>query len=190
MTTRSARSGRRMCFPEVAGVPKLQVIVEGKTELAFVKQVLSPHLASKGVTAWPTFSDSGPGTHKWPRIRRQIAGVLKSGNTCTTMFDFYGMHGDWPGRRTLTSLEWEDKCGQVEKGMRDSVQEHLGSDFDDRKFIPYVQMHEFEAILFADVDLLAKHADPMVECQHAVPVLRKALEASGSPEAIDDGYNT
>ena len=58
----------------------------------------------------------------------------------------------------------------------------MGTSFDRRRFIPYVVMHEFEALLFSDCDGFA------LGVGH--PELTSSLQAIrdryGSPEEIDD----
>lgn len=52
----------------------------------------------------------------------------------------------------------------------------------DLRFIPYVSLHEFEALLFADPQAVARRAgDPGVERR-----LRVALSDCGEPELVDD----
>ena len=62
----------------------------------------------------------------------------------------------------------------------------MGSDFDQRRFIPYVSMHEFEALLFSDCQRFAesiKHPD-------AGSAMQKVLDHFGNPEKIDDSPAT
>ena len=58
---------------------------------------------------------------------------------------------------------------------------------DDRRFVPYLQLHEFEALLFVDVDRL------LIEFPSsgaAVAKLRESVWDFSSPELIDDGSET
>ena len=43
----------------------------------------------------------------------------------------------------------------VEAAMLADLQEHLGPGFDSKRIIPYVSIHEFEALLFSDCGLFA-----------------------------------
>ncbi|MFI4860398.1 MAG: DUF4276 family protein, partial [Phycisphaerales bacterium JB063] len=58
---------------------------------------------------------------------------------------------------------------------------------------PYVQLHEFEALAFSDVDVLAEVTAPLA----TVPLVdrlarhyQEILDVAGHPEAINDSYET
>ena len=59
------------------------------------------------------------------------------------MFDLYALPADFPGyaeaRREV------DPYGKVR-----ILEDALGNDIADRRFIPYIQLHEFEALILAD----------------------------------------
>ena len=95
--------------------------------------------------------------------------------------DYYGIKSDWPG------LEMAEKqplpAGKVEKinnATKDQVNQLFGDYDSDRRFIPYISMHEFEALLFSDARALA--------CQLQVPQsdIDNILTECGEPEKIDD----
>ena len=48
------------------------------------------------------------------------------------------------------------------------------------RFIPYIEMHEFEALLFSDADILAEKIGINVS------QIREILEEYNSPEEIND----
>ena len=58
----------------------------------------------------------------------------------------------------------------------------MGTSFDRRRFVPYVVMHEFEALLFSDCDGFAR----AVGRPELASSLRAVRERYGSPEEIDD----
>ncbi len=53
-------------------------------------------------------------------------------------------------------------------------------------------MHEFEALAFADVEVLASVLSPIVgqSAENLSEQFSKILDAAGHPEAIDDGHDT
>ena len=70
----------------------------------------------------------------------------------------------------------------VQDGMAQDVANEMGASFDRRRFVPYVAMHEFEALLFSDPKAFASGLyAPGLE----VP-FRGILEQCGEPEAIND----
>jgi hypothetical protein len=60
----------------------------------------------------------------------------------------------------------------------------FGDDLVDTRFIPYIQLHEFEAYLFSDPTWFAYFYD---HHDAAIAALKAIAEQSGSPELIDDG---
>lgn len=143
---------------------ELVIIVEGETEQTFVRDQLSAHLALHNTTAWPVL----PGRHrnhggvkKWEVAKQDIIRTLKEGRYCSTMFDYYAMPADWPGRIESKNKPWQKRARTVEEKILQDVKESLSSSFNPRQFIPYVQLHEFEALAFADVELLVSVLAPI-----------------------------
>lgn len=174
---------------------ELVALVEGETEQAFVRDVLAAHLVLHGTSAWAVLPgrrrDQG-GVKKWEVARKDIVRTLTERRYCTTMFDWYAMPADWPGRSASASLPRPRRAAHVEMQMQDDVVAAMGTNFDPRFFVPYVQLHEFEALAFADVAVLAE----VLSSKTDVPIakltehLQAVLDECGDPEAIDDGYAT
>jgi hypothetical protein len=111
------------------------------------------------------------------------------------MFDFYGLPPNWPGKaKVAPTREFPHRRAElVEEAMLGDLAAHAGKHFRAELFIPYVQVHEFEALLFADVaklaEELAERSGPnqiqLTECFQSV-----LDEAGGEPETINDGYDT
>ena len=102
------------------------------------------------------------------------------------MFDFFRMPHDWPGRQEATSRPCNERGAFVESALHEDIAAHVGADFNPNLFIPYVQMHEFETLLFADVSALIS-AICETDQPAVTAALRMILTAAGSPEAINDG---
>lgn len=175
---------------------EVAALVEGRTEHDFVNRLLRPHLGARNVHVWAVlpgreYPHGGP--PRWEAARRDIVGILKSrrGVVCTTMFDFYGLPRDWPGRDQAVGLPLNEKGAFVERALLADVREFASKDFRPEWFIPYVQVHEFEALLFADVAILAQVlvADPARQVG-LEKGLRAILHESGEPEAINDNWDT
>ncbi|MEX1229081.1 MAG: DUF4276 family protein [Planctomycetaceae bacterium] len=173
----------------------LVVIVEGETEQTFVRLQLAAHLALHNLNVWPVL----PGRHrnhggvkKWQVAREDIIRTLREGRYCSTMFDYYRMPHDWPGRANSAALPWSKRAEHVELQIGYEISSAMGDRFRPEFFIPYVQLHEFEALLFADVEQLIKVVSPL--SKHSAIYLRNQftniLAEAGHPEAIDDGYET
>ena len=108
------------------------------------------------------------------------------------MIDYYAMPDDWPGRSDAKALPWDERATHVEEQILAEVTELMGDDFNPEFFIPYVQLHEFEALAFADVEKLTSVVSPLANWSnnYIENKFTKILEEAGHPEAINDGYET
>jgi hypothetical protein len=166
-------------------------LVEGQTEQNFVQDLLAPYLGVKGV--YITARLIGKPGHKggvgeYERTRRDILILLKQENDTiiTTMFDFYGMPDSWPGRSSAKDASFSQKAIIVERGIRDDITMEFGGSFDERRFLPYIQMHEFEALLFADPPAIAK----VLRSPNAESSVQDIRNAFTSPEEINDNITS
>jgi hypothetical protein len=174
---------------------ELVVIGEGETEQTFVRDQLAGHLALHGVSVWgvlPGRYRSSGGVRKWEAARQDIIRTLREGRYCTTMMDYYAMPEDWPGRVHAKGRPWQERAAVVESQIASEVQQFMGDKFNPKFFIPYVQLHEFEALAFAEVSQLASVVAPL--CGRSAESLQTAFSEivaeAGHPEAINDGYAT
>ncbi len=88
---------------------KVLILVEGQTEEAFVKNVLSPHLRNHDVHAIPvivatkrllTGDKIRGGYVPYTRLRSEVLRLLNDSSAAcvTTMLDYYGLAPEFPGR--------------------------------------------------------------------------------------------
>ena len=175
---------------------RLLVHVEGLTEERFVNDLLAPHLYKRGftvVSARLLGNARQRGHHRggiraWNTVRKDIVYRLREDSACiaTTMVDYYGMPKDgaraWPGRSQATGLPFPKRAETVQGALSEDVSREMGSGFNPKRFIPYVVMHEFEALLFSDCDGFSRGVGQ--------PDLAQAFQAIrdefNSPEEIDD----
>jgi hypothetical protein len=176
-------------------VNELVVIVEGETEQAFVRDQLAAHLPLYGTNVWPVLPGKRRrhgGAKKWEVARQDIIRTLKEGRYCSTMFDYYALPEDWPGRSQSRSLAWSKRALHVEAGILEDLASTMSESFQRKYFIPYIQLHEFEALAFADVKTLASVASPLGRrsVETLTEEFSEILAEAGDPEAINDGYET
>ncbi|MBC7855063.1 MAG: DUF4276 family protein [Pirellulaceae bacterium] len=174
---------------------ELVVIVEGETEQTFVRDQLAAHLALQNTTVWPVLPGrrrNRGGITKWEAAQQDIIRTLREGRYCSTMFDYYALPHDWPGRSKSAALLWNERAAHVEEQIRSDIVGAMGGKFDSKYFIPYIQLHEFEALAFADVEKLTSVVLPIGS--HSVDKLTtkfmEILNKAGHPEAINDSYET
>jgi hypothetical protein len=60
----------------------------------------------------------------------------------------------------------------------------IGGQIGDRRFLPYIQVHEFETFLFVDLEVLAGQAPDIVDAKKVAALEEKTK--SLAPEAIND----
>ncbi len=170
---------------------RVVAIVEGRTEQAFCRDVLAPTLAASGVFLYAQLVGK-PG-HKggatsWTRVQRDILAALKqeSQRACTTMFDFYGLPREWPGLSKARRKPFRAAVDKIERAMHKDVCTQMGSSFASRLFLPYVQVHEFEALLFCSPEALSE----VLERSSLASEIQRIVADAGEPEAIDDRPDT
>ena len=112
------------------------------------------------------------------------------GRHVTTMFDYYGMPRDWPGRKDAGDKPHGERASAIEEGMRTNLEEAMGKRGRHDAFIPYVQMHEFEALLFAKPEVLGGALPQGGSPDNAVRRLKLIKSQFATPEEIDDSVAT
>jgi len=165
----------------------IKFLVEGPTEILFVNEVLKPHFYERGIYIKPFLFQKAGGVPKYSISQKQILNTVKSDPSCccTTMVDFYGMPTDWPGREQANHCQiCAEKADIVESGILKDIAGHLGNSFNPNRLMPHVQMHEFEALLFSDISVLAAR-NSAISAQ-----LEHVLQAFSCAEEINDNYNT
>lgn len=172
---------------------RLHITAEGQTEESFVNKTLKQHLASCGVYAdvrcvltsrkkGKTFRG---GMTNYEKARRDIVRWLKeeAGNNdvaFTTMFDFYALPEDFPGY--LDAKEVRCPYQKVAK-----IEEAFAADIADSRFIPYIQLHEFESLLFVEPEKLELE---YIGEEKKIKQLRAVADEFVNPELIDQGEQT
>lgn len=171
---------------------RLNFIVEGQTEEAFVKNTLVPHLADRSIGAYvrcvQTSRKRGVkysgGISHYAQVRKDIRNWTRQDRNpdarFTTMFDLYALPTDFP--------DYDAAIQRVDPLQRaDVLEDALAQDIDDGRFVPYIQVHEFEALLLADP---AKLDSQFPDDADAIRRLGETASRYQSPEHIDDGSDT
>ena len=168
---------------------RLHVTSEGQTEEAFVKRILARHLGAFNVFADArsvlTSRDKKAHRHyreglvSYLKAKADIETWMKEDGHAecrfTAMFDLYKLPGDFPG--------YNDARRQNDPYRKVQFLENAWkNDIEDRRFIPYIQLHEFEALILADVGKLDwEYLD------HDAPIQRLVhMVGNQNPELIDD----
>lgn len=131
------------------------------------------------------------GLVKWQHVARDLELWMKedyrSDSWFTTLFDYYALPGDFPGHAALPLGDAAQRIALLQNAMADDIAARLTGFPSVAQFIPYIQQHEFEALLFSDPSAFAaaNPGEPSI-----VGRLTQILAQFANPEDIDNGPET
>lgn len=173
-------------------IRRVVVICEGQTEEAFISRVLVPVFIPNGLFLQGITVETSPG-HKggalsYARLRPAVRNALASSTVVavTTLIDLYKLDTSFPAY--AASMEQPNVSARLqvlEAAFHADMVAHSGCD--PARFLPHVQPHEFEALLFSDVAALTTIE---VAWAGAAQGLAGVRAAAASPEHINDGPAT
>jgi len=160
---------------------RVNILVEGQTEETFVRELLAPHLATLQVYLTARIIETSRG-HKggavsYGKIERQVRlwCLQDPSATVTTLFDVYGLPADFPGLAKWNGNQAPaPQVGQLEANLAAGVSRP--------NLIPYLQLHEYEALLFSDLTAF-RYADVP---QAVIDAWQADLAHYASPEEINN----
>ena len=166
------------------------IIVEGQTEQTFVREVLAPEMGYKDIFLHP--ARIGKPGHKggdirFERARGDIGRFLKqrSNTYISTMFDYFRLESNWPGNVNIQGSPTAiNKAEKIEEATFVKIKELFPDHNVEGRFVPYIEMHEFEALLFSEASILANKIG--VSPAEIEDILHEYRE----PEEINDGADT
>ncbi len=171
---------------------RINAVVEGDTEETFVRRVLAPYLAETNAFITPRrvlTSRQGARIYRggmvgFTKARWDIMQWLAQDKTAfvTTMFDLFRLPDDFPGHNEVCHVT--DSNGKVRL-----LEEELARSIDNPRFIPYIQKHEFEALLFSDV-AITDQVLSITGSHSKLEQLTAIRSAFSSPEDINNNPTT
>ena len=165
---------------------RVLVLVEGPTERAMVDHVFAPELALKSIYLYPRVvgKPGKKGGNKFSVVRRELKALIKQEpqSMVTTFFDYYGLPKDWPGLEAAKGKMASEVPAIVEPAITEAVAQDLGSVFNRKRFLPYIQLHEVESLLFAAPDIMAQ----VFERPSLADTFKQIVEECGGCELIND----
>jgi len=152
---------------------RVGISVEGTTEERFVRMVLAPYLEQKQIYITPI---SMGGDVKLGRVKSELKKIANSFDYVTTFYDFYGFKG---------KLDSDTKAS-LEQKMHSHAHASIQA-----KLIPYVQMYEFEGLLFSCPTAMGSVLTHL-DFQATVEVWAQGILAQfeSNPEKINDSPQT
>ncbi len=180
-------------------VTRLLIHVEGETEETFVNELLAPHLYQSGYLSVSARlignsrqRDRRGGIRAWSSVRNDILNHLREDTGClaTTLVDYYALPQGgpraWPDRQLAGRLPFAEKSVTVEKALLADIRSLMDADFDSRRFLPFVMIHEFEGLLFSDCASFGRG----IGRPDLIPSLQAVRDQFNSPEEINDSPET
>ncbi len=168
---------------------RLYITTEGQSERKFADEVLRPHLAafsidvkSRVVLTNRKLGKRG-GILDFEKIHGDLRRLMREDNhpeaRFTTMVDLYALPPEFPG--------WAEARRKNEPKERVEVLEAaLQSNIGDSRFLPYIQLHEFEALLYCDLWQLQRR---IADSERAFAALAQEVRGM-EPEEINEGVTT
>lgn len=168
---------------------RLYVTVEGQAEKEFADKALKPHLAGYAIDVRPrvvvTNRKLGKrgGVLDFKKIRGDVGRLMKQDThpeaRFTTMVDLYALPSEFPG--------WSEARKKTLPLERVKVLEQaLAREFGESRFLPFIQLHEFEALLYCDLDELQRR---IADSAAGIKALRSEV-GDTAPEDINEGVTT
>ncbi len=169
---------------------RVKIIVEGETEEDFVNDLLYSHLFGRGIWVIPLLLRGVP--KKSQKIFRDVSHTMKEERTAfvTTMLDLYGLPNDFPNKQDSRGQAPQKRVRLMEQGFTDKLKHDypkLASEVDKGRFIPYLQLHEFEGLLFSGPEAIANELEGDDKLLNALQQIRNSFQ---TPEDIDDSPHT
>ena len=168
---------------------RIIIIGEGQTEQSFCNDVLQPHFSKIQIYIDnPVVKKNRGGIVNWEALKYQVERHLLQDQKAlvTTLIDYYGIHQhhNYPGWIEAQKIPDKNKrMSRLENAMKDNIQ----ADLQDR-FIPYIQLHEFEGLLFSDFEVFDNNFEisEFINFQY----LFETVKNNPNPEMINDSNKT
>lgn len=161
------------------------IVCEGQTEQEFCKDVLAPFFIKKNIQIQtPLIKKTGGGIVPWNNLKSEIVKLLKheTSTLVTTLIDYYGLKKNFNFPNWNLAHKKGDKTIRMtilEEGMKKDIDEDLRN-----RFLPYIQLHEFEGLLFCDINVFLNNFD--INEINDYDTFKKVFENYPNPEDIND----
>jgi hypothetical protein len=140
---------------------RIFIIVEGETEERFLRQVVYPHFILKEIhieaQQWITNRKLGTkgGARSFDLVENHIKRIISRYKAdpnvfISTMIDLYGFP-----KQGNTIFDTDVECLANGQNKVNLLQQKFSERISYRRFIPYIQLHEYEALLLSKPDMLS-----------------------------------
>lgn len=168
---------------------RLIIVVEGDTEKEFIDNVLSPYLYGKGLQSVSCFKikHTKGGLTKYRHLKTDLLNcVYESNLVVSTLIDFYALPNDFPEYNEATEIA--DKAERL-TFLENAIVEDIESEKDEYfpNLIPYIQLHEFEALVFSSIDGISSLFG---DDEANFAEIERIIDTHSNPEDINDNSKT
>jgi hypothetical protein len=163
----------------------IRLIVEGPTERDFVDALLKPEFAYKGIYVTASTLGKTGGNVNFERLKKDVMHCLKEQSNCyvSTMFDFFRIDSEWPGMDKIVKLK-ASKTKLIPEAKAKILEDATAEKIAQARFIPHIQMHEFETLLYSEPEAWREFSIS------AVDFIQGIANQYPDPEEINDGGET
>lgn len=175
---------------------RLYLFGEGLAEQTFADNVLAPHLATFDITLHAIRIANSTrkgvvtrgGGRNYARMKKDIERFQRQNDGpdvfFTTMIDLYAVPTGFP------NLAEADALKHLPRERVNKLEESFAADLPDPRFIPHIQLHEFETILFCDSFDSVSNFRLFDLSDSQLASLGEIAAGYLTPELIDDGPQT
>ena len=166
----------------------IYIVVEGQTEEEFIKRILGKYFEKFSIHLVPIIIETSRtpkkkhrgGLTTYSHLKKDILKLLPQSHIykVSTMIDYYRLPDDFPGIDSVPDGNIYHKVQYLEQ--------KLAEDINNSKFIPYIQIHEFEALLFSDI----KGFQSIIPDDSIIAHLQKIIDRFPNPEEINNNPDT
>lgn len=128
--------------------------------------MLAPYMAQQGIYLSASIigkPGQKGGNIQFYRAQRDIENFLtqRSDTYVSTMFDYFRIDPRWPGLDQVRNpkMNSTEKAEIIENATKEAILRASPNCNPSQRFIPYIQMHEFEALLFSDSQILSSEIE-------------------------------
>jgi hypothetical protein len=165
----------------------IYILAEGPTEEIFINKIVAKYFYDKGIYdvrafLMPTSKGNKGGAVSYQRFKRNVENLLKNERDVivTSLIDYFRLYTDFPDYEKTIPIN--NKMQRVA-----ALENALSSVINNRRFIPYIQLHEFEGLLFSSSIGFENFPDVSVK---NLEMLRQAVKEHDNPELLNDGAET
>lgn len=186
----------------------INILCEGQSEQEFALKVLKPYLMPYDIIVRANLLITNRKLHArggiidYQQVKRDLHYMMRSArdteyekNYFTTMFDLYALPSDFPGYAQAPA----EPYSKVK-----TIEDELGKDIDCYRFIPYIELHEFETLVLCNMpkviqtypnaqkplsDLDSKWKNETIGNAELVNMSRETAPSKRLIKALDGHYN-